>query len=73
MTGEQAAWLTAHRAEGYRPLGTLPGGGARWVKRGMLHPDGKFELMTGQRPAIHVGSFEVAVLEHSQAPEMRGP
>lgn len=73
MTGEQAKWLQDHRAEGYRPLGNTPGN-ARWVKVGMLHPDGKFELRLGRaRPAVRQGSFEVGVLEIGPAREMRGP
>lgn len=73
MTGEQKTWLDAHRAEGYRPLGTTPGGG-RWVKIGMLHADGTFELKVGtKRPSVRMGSFEVGVLEIGPATEMRGP
>jgi hypothetical protein len=73
MTGEQKSWLDAHRAEGYRALGNTPGG-ARWVKVGMLHADGTFELKLGRaRPAIRVGSFEVGVLEVGPAPQMQGP
>jgi hypothetical protein len=73
MTAEQAKWLNEHRAEGYRALGVAPGG-SQWVKVGMLHADGTFELKLGRaRPAIRVGSFEVGVLESTQAPQMRGP
>lgn len=73
MTGEQADWLRSHRAEGYRPLGNTPGG-ARWIKVGMLHADGTFELRQGRaRPSVRVGSFEVGVLETGAAREMRGP
>lgn len=73
MTGEQKKWLDDHRHEGYRPLGVAPGGG-RWVKTGMLHADGTFELKLGRaRPAIRQGSFEVGVMEHAGAPEMKGP
>lgn len=72
MTGEQKAWLDLHRAEGYRPLGVAPGG-SRCVKTGMLHADGTFEArIAGARPAIRVGSFEVGILQHSSAPDMRG-
>ena len=68
MTGEQATWLRSHRAEGYTPIGTTPSG-ASWAKRGMLHPDGTFELkVQGQRPAIHEGSFEVGVLQLANPP-----
>lgn len=76
MTAEQKAWLDARRGEGYRPMGALPGG-CRWVKRGMLHPDGIFELLLTRnaRPSRFLpGSFEVAVLELTPAaPDMRGP
>jgi hypothetical protein len=73
MTGEQANWLRTHRAEGYQPIGVLPGG-CTWVKRGMLHPDGTFEAMVrGQRPAVRQGSFEVGVLQHAQGAGMQGP
>ena len=56
MTSEQAAWLRAHPH--YRPLGQADansafrgsGASAPSTNRGVLHPDGRFELMTrGQR------------------------
>ena len=73
MTSEQAEWLRTHRAEGYRALGMAPGN-ARWIKVGMLHPDGTFELRLGQaRPAVRVGSFEVGVLEVGPTRDMIGP
>lgn len=73
MTSEQKVWLDAHRFEGYRPMGVLPGA-CRWVKRGMLHPDGTFEPWVGRaRPSVRQGSFEVAILEHTSAGQMRGP
>jgi len=73
MTSEQKKWLDDHRPEGYRVLGVAPGG-ARWIKRGILHADGQFDLQLGRvRPAVRVGSFEVAVLEFQGAPDMRGP
>lgn len=74
MTSEQANWLREHRAEGYQAIGKTPGG-CRWVRTGMLHADGTFELKLGRaRPAIRVGSFEVGILEQGAgAPNMRGP
>lgn len=73
MTSEQKKWLDDHRGEGYRVLGTAPGG-YQWVKRGILHADGQFDPQLGRaRPNVRVGSFEVAVLEQIGAPTiMRG-
>jgi len=74
MTSEQKKWLDEHRAEGYRVIGTAPGG-YRFARRGMLHADGQFELQLGaRRPAVRVGSFEVGILEPiTQQTMMRGP
>lgn len=72
MTGEQKAWLDAHRAEGYRVMGNTPGA-SRWVRRGMLHPDGSFEPYLRARPSVRVGSFEVGILETREGPNMAGP
>jgi hypothetical protein len=72
MTGAQADWLRANKA--YRAVGNVPSGG-RYIKRGMLHEDGTFELIyRGVRPNIRVGSFEVGILEMpGAAPSMQGP
>jgi len=73
LTPQQKKWLDDNRAQGYRPLGVAPGG-AQWVRTGMLHPDGTFELRQGRaRPAVQAGSFEVGVLQHRGAPDMAGP
>jgi len=62
MTGEQANWLRQNKE--YRALGQRPGLGARYVRIGMLHADGTFELHPrGRRPNVKPGSFEVGVLE----------
>lgn len=73
MTSEQAEWMNKHRPEGYRVIGTLPGG-CQWVRRGMLHADGTFDLQQGRaRPPVRVGTFEVGVLELITQQSMRGP
>ena len=73
MTGEQAKWLTDHRAEGYRVRGQLGGVGSRWVRTGMLHADGTFDrTVPGQRPAVRQGSFEVGILEVDPPRSMPG-
>jgi|WetSurMetagenome_2_1015567.scaffolds.fasta_scaffold00813_17 hypothetical protein len=62
MTGPQKKWLDANRP--YRPLGQPPGAGAAYVKVGILHEDGAFELkQRGGRPNVRPGSFEVGILE----------
>ena len=73
MTREQADWLGKNKP--YRALGQPPGFGARYVKVGMLHPDGTFELrVRGQRSTVREGSFEVGVLEVNPNPGMQqGP
>ncbi len=66
MTNEQANWLTSNKP--YRPVSNTPSGW-RWIKQGTLHADGTFELTPrGRRPAIRVGSFEVAILEEIPRP-----
>jgi hypothetical protein len=71
MTGPQADWLRANKA--YRAVGNVPSGGS-YVKRGMLHADGEFELINrGVRPNVRVGSFEVGVLELPPQRGMQGP
>lgn len=62
MTGPQKAWLDANKP--YRALGQRSGSGARYVKIGMLHVDGTFELQQrGVRLSVRQGSFEVGILE----------
>jgi hypothetical protein len=61
MTGEQADWLRKNRQ--YRATGRLASG-SRYVKTGMLHVDGAFELHPPRgRAAVKQGSIEVGVLE----------
>jgi hypothetical protein len=66
MTAEQAEWLREHRAEGYRVCGQPPADGHhRFVKVGMLYPDGSFERKQSAHwrytKAIE-GMFECGVL-----------
>lgn len=66
MTSEQRAWLEKHR--NYSPLG-VPGGMVVYMKQGMLHANGKFELgRTVRDPAKDpAGAFPVGIRE------VRGP
>lgn len=66
MTNEQKTWLDDHKAEGYRVRGRAAGNAA-WLKSGMLHADGTFELVgRGARPNVRPGSFEVGILQTSE-------
>jgi hypothetical protein len=61
MTAAQARWLAQNKP--YRPL-NVTAGASRYVKVGVLHEDGAFELKArGERPRITPGCFEVGVLE----------
>jgi len=61
MTPQQADWLRQNKP--YRALHPAPGG-FRFVKKGILHGDGTFELREqGKSPRITQGCFEVGVLE----------
>lgn len=63
MTPAQADWLRKNRH--YRALHQA-GGTSKFVKVGILHADGRFELKElGKRPSITEGCFEVGVLESS--------
>ena len=59
MTPEQAQWLRANRQHGYEAVGH----GKKYARRGLLHPDGKYEeVARGQAPkGLRLGSFEVGV------------
>jgi hypothetical protein len=67
MTGEQKKWLDDHRAEGYRPVGNAPGAQGKYVKVGMLYPDGTFERrswnLSGRYARAEAGMFECGILE----------
>ena len=61
MTGEQATWLAKNKP--YRAVGR-PGGNSHYVKVGILHADGTFELKPRVgRPRVTPGCFEVGILE----------
>ena len=66
MTGEQANWIRANK--GYSALSSRVPSGHVYAKRGMLHPDGTFELKprTGRYARISAGGFEVGVLQPDQ-------
>jgi hypothetical protein len=62
MTAEQKSWLDSNKP--YRAIGQVSGF-SRYVRRGMLYPDGTFELtIRGQRPRVVQGCFEVGILEN---------
>jgi hypothetical protein len=70
VTAEQAAWLNANKP--YRAVGQRAGS-TEYLKRGILHADGRFELiLRGVRPNITPGCFEVAVL-HVKGTPMPNP
>lgn len=61
MTPQQANWLT-----GNKPFRAAhqPAGNTRFARRGILHADGRYELIVrGKPPRITQGCFEVGVLE----------
>lgn len=61
MTGEQASWLAANKR--FRAAHQT-GGNTRFVQRGILHADGKYEPIVRGKPArITQNSFEVGILE----------
>jgi hypothetical protein len=60
MTGAQKNWLDSNKP--YRAV-FKAAGFSKWTKRGILHADGKFELIErGKTPRITQGCFEVGVL-----------
>ena len=64
MTNEQKKWLDEHRGEGYQPIGAVGFGNSKYVKVGMLYPDGAFERKQSagwryERAAA--GMFEVGI------------
>lgn len=64
MTGAQADWLRSNPP--YRAIAVAPSG-HQYVKRGMLHADGSFDLHVGGRNrVVKQGSIEVGVLEPKQ-------
>ena len=70
MTGDQASWLQKNKP--YQALPSRPASGTTYIKRGMLHADGTFELaQKGVRPKITQGCFEVGVRAEAQDLERR--
>lgn len=58
MTREQSAWLAKNRSY------TVVNHGTRFVKVGLLHADGTFDLrVKGKIPRVTQGCFEVGVRE----------
>ena len=71
MTSEQRRWLEKHPS--YSPLG-VPGGMVVYMKRGMLHPDGRFELgITTKRPTDSMEAFPVGIREVRQPGQVIDP
>ena len=71
MTSEQRSWLEKH--PNYSPLG-IPGGMVVYMKQGMLHPDGKFELgRTKPKPTDSFGTFAVGIRELRQPGQLQDP
>ena len=65
MTGDQASWLRKNPT--YRAIASHTPSGMRYIRRGMLHEDGRFDLTPQRgRPVVKPGSFEVGVLEEIQ-------
>ena len=64
MTGDQANWLKRNRT--YSPVSTRPPSGHSYQKRGILHADGKFDLIVGANRPITQGCIEVGVLTQTQ-------
>ena len=71
MTSEQRAWLEKHPT--YSPLG-VPGGMIVYMKTGLLHPSGKFELgRTVLKPGDSMFAFPVGIREVRQPGQLVDP
>lgn len=69
MTGPQADWLRKNKP--YTPVSSRPPGGHSYAKRGILHADGKFDLIVGTQRRITPECIEVGVLTKTADLERR--
>ena len=69
MTGAQADWLKSHG--NYTPVSSRPPSGHGYLKRGILHADGKLDMIVGTHRPITPGCIEVGVLTQTWNLERR--